>query len=61
MMRKDRRKFLKKVYKAPALILLGQFVKPVYADGTGGPEGPPGDFFLMTGSSNKRKRPQRTK
>ncbi len=60
-MEKSRRNFLKKsLYTAPVLVALGQFVtSPLHADGTGGPEGPPGwPFFKMTGS-NKRVRPER--
>ncbi len=63
----SRRNFLKKsVYSAPILIALGQFIKPtsVYADGTGGPDGPPGGFSPMStttsSSSNKRVRPIRS-
>jgi hypothetical protein len=40
-----RRKFLKKAaYSAPALMAMGQLVKPteIHADGTGGPDGSPG-------------------
>lgn len=41
-----RRAFLKKAaYSAPVLMVLGQLAKPttIHADGTGGPDGPPGD------------------
>ena len=44
---KTRRAFLKKAaYSAPSLIALGELLKPktLHADGTGGPEGPPGDW-----------------
>jgi len=61
-MEESRRKFLKKsLYTAPVLVVLGQFVTPdsLHADGTGGPDGPPGGWlFKMTGF-NKRIRPER--
>jgi len=46
--KEDRRKFLKKsLYLSPIIIPLGSLIKPVKtkADGTGGPPGPPPDFF----------------
>lgn len=46
--KQDRRKFLKKsLYLSPVIIPLGSLIKPVNikADGTGGPPGPPIDFF----------------
>ena len=42
----SRRSFLRKAaYSAPALIAMGQLVKPtkIQADGTGGPDGLPND------------------
>lgn len=43
----SRRSFLKKsAYSAPVLMAMGQLAKPTltHADGTGGPEGPPGGW-----------------
>ncbi len=43
----SRRSFLKRsAYSAPVLIAMGQLAKPTltHADGTGGPEGPPGGW-----------------
>ena len=43
----SRRTFMKKVaYTAPTLITLGYLSKAelIHADGTGGPDGPPGDW-----------------
>ena len=63
--RVTRRKFLKKaVYSAPALISLGELTLPktAHADYSGGPDGPPIDFFSPAppgsspGSETKEKR-----
>ncbi len=43
----SRRSFLKRsAYSAPVLMAMGQLAKPTltHADGTGGPEGPPGGW-----------------
>lgn len=43
----SRRSFLKRsAYSAPVLMVMGQLAKPTltHADGTGGPEGPPGGW-----------------
>ena len=51
-----RREFLKRaVYSAPVVFTLGQLSQPssVLADFSGGPEGPPGDFFDFF-STNRR-------
>ncbi len=59
---KTRRTFLKKlVYSAPLLVEMGQFVKPTHAhaDGTGGPEGPPGGFLNMSPKKVKRIKRQK--
>jgi len=53
----NRREFLKKtVYSAPMVFTLGQLIQPscTYADFSGGPEGPPDDFFNFSSSTNKR-------
>jgi hypothetical protein len=57
----SRRDFIKKaLYKAPTLIVLGQFVTPneVNADFSGGPPGPPGGGkpFGKSSSSKTTKR-----
>ena len=65
-----RREFLKKtVYSAPVLFALGQLVQPssANADFSGGPEGPPDDFFDFSVNrrvdsndyANKRQRGER--
>ena len=43
----NRRKFLKKLYLSPVIIPLGSLIKPIStkADKTGGPPGPPPNFF----------------
>ncbi len=43
----SRRIFLKRsAYSAPVLMAMGQLAKPtlIHADGTGGPDGPPGGW-----------------
>jgi len=58
-MQPARRAFLKKAaYSTPMLIVLGNLTlpRPLYADGTGGPPGPPGGFFNSGSSSRSLKR-----
>ena len=62
-MKFERRNFLKKTaYHAPVFYMLGKLVKPVsvYADDSGGPDGPP-DGFLSTSSSRKKSSKKTTK
>jgi len=51
----NRRRFLKKAaYSAPVLVSLGNLLLPqsAYADGSGGPPGPPGGFLTTPTSSS---------
>jgi hypothetical protein len=64
--KESRRDFIKKaLYKAPTLIVLGQFVTPneVNADFSGGPVGPPGGGkpFGKSSSTNTSKTTKRKK
>ena len=72
MLKNKRREFLKKtVYSAPVLFTLGQLIQPssTHADFSGGPEGPPDDFFSFSANkrvdsadySNERERAERPK
>jgi len=55
----SRREFLKKTaYSAPLLFTLGQLTQPanLHADFSGGPEGPPDDFFDFYESESTNRR-----
>jgi len=58
---KSRRGFIKKaIYKTPILLILGSMNNSVlYADASGGPDGPPGGFSTRSLKKATSKKPRK--
>jgi len=57
-MKDSRRKFIKNLYKTPIIFTLGSLAGSniLYADASGGPDGPPGGGFGKIPNNKKRKK-----